>query len=77
MDFETDRAIQTTIRQAFKDCMIMIITIAHRVNTIMDSTKILVMDNGTVGEFDSPEELLKDKSSLFSQIVSHSNSGDD
>jgi len=75
VDFETDRAIQTTIRQAFKDCTI--ITIAHRVNTIMDSTKILVMDNGTVGEFDSPEELLKDKSSLFSQIVSHSNSGDD
>jgi len=75
VDFETDRAIQTTIRQAFKDCTI--ITIAHRVNTIMDSTKILVMDNGKVGEFDSPEELLKDKSSLFSQIVSHSNSSDD
>mmetsp|Transcript_35464 Transcript_35464/g.63920 ORF Transcript_35464/g.63920 Transcript_35464/m.63920 type:complete len:1391 (+) Transcript_35464:334-4506(+) len=75
VDFETDRAIQTTIRQEFKDCTI--ITIAHRVNTIMDSTKILVMDNGTVGEFDSPEELLKNKASLFSLIVSHSNSGDE
>ncbi|KAL7550680.1 hypothetical protein ACHAWF_013900 [Thalassiosira exigua] len=71
VDFETDRAIQATIRQAFKDCTI--ITIAHRVNTILDSDKILVMDNGEVGEFDSPEELLKDKSSLFSEIVSHSN----
>ena len=75
VDFETDRAIQTTIRQEFKDCTI--ITIAHRVNTIMDSTKILVMDNGTVGEFDSPEELLKNKASLFSQIVSHSKGGDE
>lgn len=75
VDFETDRAIQTTIRQAFKDCTI--ITIAHRVNTIMDSSKILVMDNGMVGEYDSPQELLKNKSSLFSQIVSHSNGGDD
>merc|ERR1712194_272726 len=70
VDFETDRAIQTTIRQSFKNCTI--ITIAHRVNTIMDSTKILVMDNGTVGEFDSPQKLLKNKDSLFSHIVSFS-----
>jgi len=75
VDFETDRAIQTTIREAFKDCTI--ITIAHRVNTILDSSKILVMDGGTVGEFDAPQELLKNKDSLFSQIVSHSNGSDD
>ena len=71
VDFETDRAIQTTIRQAFTGCTI--ITIAHRVNTIMDSNKILVMDNGQVAEFDSPEELLKNEDSVFSDIVRHSN----
>ncbi|KAL7541096.1 hypothetical protein ACHAXR_012630 [Thalassiosira sp. AJA248-18] len=75
VDFETDRAIQTTIREAFKECTI--ITIAHRVNTILDSDKILVMDNGTVAEFDSPQELLKNKKSMFSEIVSHSNNSDD
>ena len=75
VDFETDRAIQTTIREAFKDCTI--ITIAHRVNTIMDSTKILVMDNGSVGEFGPPQYLLQNKDSLFSQIVSHSSNRED
>ena len=75
VDYETDKAIQTTIREAFKGCTI--ITIAHRVNTILDSDKILVMDNGTVGEFDSPEELLKNKESLFSEIVSHSENSDE
>ena len=74
VDYETDRAIQTTIREAFKGCTI--ITIAHRVNTIMDSDKILVMENGTVGEFDAPQTLLADKNSLFSDIVSHSGSSD-
>jgi ABC-type multidrug transport system fused ATPase/permease subunit len=98
VDYETDKAIQTTIREAFKGCTVL--TIAHRwvsfllkvdellisgqlliciwmlqyrVNTIMDSDKILVMDNGHVAEFDSPEELLKDETSMFSDIVSHSN----
>jgi ATP-binding cassette subfamily C (CFTR/MRP) protein 1 len=66
--------IQTTIWEAFKFCTI--ITIAHRVNTILDSDKIFVMDNDTVGEFDSPQTLLADKESLFSAIVSHSGSSD-
>lgn len=71
VDFETDKAIQTTIREAFKGCTVL--TIAHRVNTIMDSNKILVMNDGNVAEFDAPEELLKNEKSLFSDIVSHSN----
>jgi len=71
VDFETDKAIQTTIREAFKGCTVL--TIAHRVNTIMDSDKILVMNDGSVAEFDAPEELLKNEKSLFSEIVSHSN----
>lgn len=75
VDYATDKAIQETIREAFAGRTI--ITIAHRVNTIMDSDKILVMDNGVVGEFDSPQALLADKKSLFSEIVKHSGGGDD
>ncbi len=44
------------------------ITVAHRINTIMDSTYILVMDNGKVAEFDSPASLLS-KGGLFKELV--------
>jgi len=71
VDFETDKLIQTTIREAFKGCTVL--TIAHRVNTIMDSDKILVMNDGVVAEFDPPEVLLQNKESIFSEIVSHAN----
>jgi len=75
VDYDTDKKIQATIREAFAGATI--ITIAHRVNTIMDSDKILVMDNGIVGEYDSPETLRADKTSLFSEIVKHSGGGED
>uniref|UniRef100_A0A7S1VDZ8 Uncharacterized protein n=1 Tax=Grammatophora oceanica TaxID=210454 RepID=A0A7S1VDZ8_9STRA len=70
VDFETDREIQRTIREAFVDSTVL--TIAHRVNTIMDSDKILVMKDGLAAEFASPEELLSDEASLFADIVRHS-----
>lgn len=63
VDVETDKVIQETIRTAFKDRTIL--TIAHRINTIMDSDRIIVLDNGTIKEFDSPEKLLENPSSLF------------
>ncbi|KAJ2039738.1 ATP-binding cassette glutathione S-conjugate transporter ycf1 [Coemansia sp. S3946] len=56
VDTETDRIMQSVIRQEFKDCTVL--TIAHRLNTIMDSDRILVMDEGKVAELDTPANLL-------------------
>ena len=63
VDVETDQILQQTIRTEFKDKTI--ITIAHRLNTILDSDRILVLEKGQVAEFDTPQELLKRKDSLF------------
>mmetsp|Transcript_6430 Transcript_6430/g.9093 ORF Transcript_6430/g.9093 Transcript_6430/m.9093 type:complete len:1412 (+) Transcript_6430:44-4279(+) len=70
VDFETDREIQRTLREEFVNSTVL--TIAHRVNTIMDSDKILVMKDGCAAEFGAPEDLLNDEGSLFSEIVAHS-----
>ncbi|XP_076766694.1 multidrug-Resistance like Protein 1 isoform X1 [Xylocopa sonorina] len=67
VDLETDDLIQTTIRQEFRDCTVL--TIAHRLNTILDSDRVLVLDNGRIMEYDSPETLLHDSSSLFNSIA--------
>jgi ABC-type multidrug transport system fused ATPase/permease subunit len=69
VDFETDREIQRTLRDSFAGSTVL--TIAHRINTIMDSDKILVMKDGVASEFASPQELLSDEDSLFSEIVRH------
>ncbi|CAL4074063.1 unnamed protein product, partial [Meganyctiphanes norvegica] len=63
VDLETDDLIQQTIRREFAHATV--ITIAHRLNTIMDSTRVLVLDKGEVKEFDTPSVLLKNKSSIF------------
>ncbi|KAH8365091.1 hypothetical protein KR084_001279, partial [Drosophila pseudotakahashii] len=56
VDPQTDGLIQNTIRKKFKECTVL--TIAHRLHTIMDSDKVLVMDAGRVVEFGTPYELL-------------------
>ena len=63
VDLETDDLIQATIRNEFKTSTIM--TIAHRINTIMDSDKVVVMEDGNVREFDSPQNLLMKEDSMF------------
>lgn len=60
--------IQKTIRSKFADCTVL--TIAHRLNTIMDSDRVLVMEAGSVGEFEHPYLLLLDQTSKFSKMVS-------
>lgn len=67
VDPTTDGLIQTTIRKKFKTCTVL--TIAHRLNTIMDSDKVLVMDHGRVLEFDHPYILLQNEQSHFSSMV--------
>ncbi|XP_025100028.1 multidrug resistance-associated protein 1-like [Pomacea canaliculata] len=70
VDMETDSLIQNTIREAFSTCTI--ITIAHRLNTIMDYDRILVLDDGLVKEYDSPHVLLANKKSIFYGMAKHS-----
>ncbi|XP_061228390.1 ATP-binding cassette sub-family C member 2 isoform X2 [Neopsephotus bourkii] len=68
VDLETDHLIQTTIRSEFADCTVL--TIAHRLHTIMDSNRVMVLQAGRIVEFDSPEELLR-KPGVFSMMAKH------
>ncbi|KAI1297750.1 hypothetical protein EDD11_006989 [Mortierella claussenii] len=70
IDLETDALVQAIIRQKFSDCTIL--TIAHRINTVMDSDRIMVLDQGRVAEFDSPASLLQDPQSLFYSLAKES-----
>ncbi|OXA41467.1 Canalicular multispecific organic anion transporter 2 [Folsomia candida] len=63
VDLETDDLIQKTIREEFAESTV--ITIAHRLNTIMDSTRIVVLDKGQIVEFDTPVNLMSDKTTIF------------
>uniref|UniRef100_A0A183TW18 Multidrug resistance-associated protein 1 n=1 Tax=Toxocara canis TaxID=6265 RepID=A0A183TW18_TOXCA len=63
VDMGTDALIQKTIRREFRDSTV--ITIAHRLNTIVDYDRIIVLDKGEVAEFDAPSSLLADHRSLF------------
>ena len=71
VDLETDDLIQATIRKEFAGCTVL--TIAHRLNTIVDYDKILVMEGGAVAEFGSPAALLKDEGSLFHAMAKDAN----
>ncbi|KAL5011003.1 hypothetical protein ScPMuIL_013308 [Solemya velum] len=67
VDMETDDLIQKTIRTEFKECTVL--TIAHRLNTVMDYDRILVLDAGEIKEFDSPDTLLADSGSTFYKLA--------
>ncbi|KAG0282294.1 Multidrug resistance-associated protein 1, partial [Linnemannia gamsii] len=67
VDVETDELIQKTIRKEFKDRTIL--TIAHRIKTVMDSDKILVLERGRVEEYETPGDLLQNKESLFFKLA--------
>jgi ATP-binding cassette subfamily C (CFTR/MRP) protein 4 len=67
VDPHTDSLIQETIRTKFTDCTVL--TVAHRLNTIMDSDKVLVLEAGIMVEFDHPHILLKNKDGHFYNMV--------
>ncbi|KAL5005221.1 hypothetical protein ScPMuIL_018677 [Solemya velum] len=67
VDPRTDELIQITIREKFYHCTVL--TIAHRLNTIMDSDRVLVLDEGRIVEFDSPYHLLKRPDGYFYKMV--------
>jgi len=66
VDNETDQLVQSTIRKEFKDCTIL--AVAHRIDTIDDSDKILVMDKGKIAEFDSPSALKSIEGGIYSEL---------
>ena len=70
IDNETDAAIQEMIRENFKDATVL--TIAHRLNTIMDSYRILVLDDGRIAELDTPGNLLSKENGHFRAMVERS-----
>uniref|UniRef100_A0A4W4EQB9 ATP-binding cassette, sub-family C (CFTR/MRP), member 3 n=1 Tax=Electrophorus electricus TaxID=8005 RepID=A0A4W4EQB9_ELEEL len=66
IDLETDDLIQSTIRTQFEDCTVF--TIAHRLNTIMDYTRVLVLDKGQIAEFDTPTNLIAQKGIFYGMV---------
>lgn len=67
VDHKTDQLIQATIRERFQDCTV--ITIAHRLNTIIDADRVLVLDAGKAIEFDMPYVLLQSPTSMFRKLI--------
>uniref|UniRef100_A0AAX7U893 ATP-binding cassette, sub-family C (CFTR/MRP), member 10 n=1 Tax=Astatotilapia calliptera TaxID=8154 RepID=A0AAX7U893_ASTCA len=67
VDHKTDKLLQQTIREKFQDKTVL--TIAHRINTIMDCDRVLVMHAGKVVEFDSPVSLCQADNSIFHRLA--------
>ncbi|CAO3645741.1 unnamed protein product [Cunninghamella blakesleeana] len=70
VDFNTDRKIQKTIRSEFTDCTIL--CVAHRLFTVIQYDRILVLDAGKVKEFDSPWNLISNSQSMFYKLCKNS-----
>ncbi|KAL0957018.1 hypothetical protein HGRIS_003119 [Hohenbuehelia grisea] len=75
IDYKTDSIIQSSLRNELAGD-VTLITVAHRLQTIMDADKIMVLDAGRIVEFDSPKELLKDENSKFRALVDESGDRD-
>ncbi|EGT42202.1 hypothetical protein CAEBREN_05442 [Caenorhabditis brenneri] len=68
---ETDELVQKTIREQCHVCTVL--TIAHRLNTLIDSDQIMVSDKSTVVEFDTPKNLLADQKGVFYSMAKDAN----
>ncbi|KAL6999151.1 Canalicular multispecific organic anion transporter 2 [Sarracenia purpurea var. burkii] len=67
VDTATDNLIQQTLKQHFSYCTVL--TIAHRITSVVDSDMVLLLDHGLIEEYDTPTRLLENKSSSFSKLV--------
>ena len=67
VDQDTDDLIQSTLRKEFADCTVL--TIAHRLNTIMDSDRVAVFKQGKLEEIGHPDELLQNECSSFRSMA--------
>jgi len=71
IDYKTDTVIQSSLRNELpRDTTLL--TVAHRLQTIMDADKIMVLDAGRIVEFDTPKELLKNKNGMLRALVDES-----
>ncbi|KAG9098323.1 hypothetical protein FRC06_006544 [Ceratobasidium sp. 370] len=75
VDFETDAKVQTTIREEFNRSILL--TIAHRLRTIIDNDRILVLSGGRVAEFDTPLNLLAKLDGIFRDMCRKSGDYDE
>ncbi|KIJ48322.1 hypothetical protein M422DRAFT_247647 [Sphaerobolus stellatus SS14] len=75
IDYKTDAIIQESLRHELKKD-VAVLTFAHRLQTIMDADKIMVLDAGRIVEFDSPKQLLKNPSSFLRSLVDESGDKD-
>ena len=67
IDTQTDTLVQRTLLDAFEDCTIL--TIAHRLNTVIQCDRVLVLQDGVVVEFDEPLVLLANSYSAFAGMM--------
>lgn len=67
VDFDTDSLIQQTVRKHFPMCTRL--TVAHRLNTIIDCDRVLVLDKGAIVEFDTPAKLVRNENSAFAALI--------
>ena len=69
VDNETDRIIQETVKNKFNECTLLII--AHRIRTIIESDRIIVIDAGVCKEYGRPQNLFNENNSLFKNMIYH------
>ena len=74
VDVETDYKIQATIKEAFAECTV--VTIAHRIHTVMNYDQIIVLKKGLIIEYGSPDELLKKADGAFTSMVNSAQMND-
>ena len=70
VDVESDQKLQRVLRDVFSNCTVL--TIAHRIHTIADSSRILVLEEGSAVEFDAPNKLMANPNSIYRSLVEQS-----